>query len=59
MDNLTSLTLDLSNNLIGSEGAGVIADSLSNLTSLNYLDLNLESNYIDNVGFEMLVDISN
>ena len=59
MDNLTSLTLDLSNNLIESEGAGVIADSLSNLTSLTYLDLNLEDNNIDNVGFEMLVDISN
>ena len=44
MNNLTSLTLDLSNNFIYSEGAGIIASTLENLTLLNYLSLNFENN---------------
>ncbi len=56
MSNLTSLVLDWSNNLIGSEGAIVLGETLITLINLEYLDYSLMNNYIDNSGFEPMLE---
>ena len=56
MSNLTKLILDVEEKNIDSENI----DGLENMTpyfdSLNSVELNLKNNYIDNVGFEEILD---
>ena len=56
MTNLTSLNINLESNLISNNGAIELGNNLSNLSLLSYLYLNLKDNYIDNTGFEYLLD---
>ena len=56
LTNLTSLSLDLESNVIGDDGSIELGDSLTNLSLLSYLNLNLKDNYIDNTGFAGLLN---
>ena len=55
MTNLTSLILQLDNNIIGDVGVQKLGESLNNMNNLIELSLHLEDNYIDNTGFEVIV----
>ena len=56
MTNLTRLVLDFENNAIGSEGAIILGETLITLVELDELDYNLTNNYIDNWGFEPMLE---
>ena len=56
MPNLTSLIVEFANNRIGNEGGIILGNTLISLQNLDYVELNLSNNYIDNVGFEALLD---
>ena len=56
MTNLTKLSLLLESNLINNSGAIELGNSLVNLSLLIYLELNLKDNYINNTGFEAILN---
>ena len=53
---LTSLELYLGKNQIGNNGISEIGNSLSNLSLLNYLNLDLNEIGINNTGFGIVLE---